>query len=186
MNAAASLVALRALKHLPRAGWVRVGVATPESVAAHSWGVALWVLTHLPPGLDLGRALAYAILHDAAEAIVGDITPHDGISRAEKAARESRAARALLAPWPPLLAVWEAYEAQEDDEARFVRQLDRADMAWEATCLERDGAGDLSAFHESAARVVTDEVLVATLSQLRASVGKTAADGVHSTLRRPG
>ena len=32
------------LKALDRAGWKRVGVVNPESVAAHSWGVALAAL----------------------------------------------------------------------------------------------------------------------------------------------
>ncbi len=185
MNEVQALLTLRGLKHLPRAGWVRVGVEAPESVAAHSWGVALWVLTHLPPGLDVGRALAYAVLHDVAEAIVGDITPYDGVSPERKAALEHDAVRELLAAWPDLITLWETYEAQADDEARFVRQLDRADMAWEATCLTRDGAGDLSAFHESAGRVVTDATLSGRLSQLRDAVDDSHELVVESTLRRP-
>jgi putative hydrolase of HD superfamily len=184
MNAIDALLVLRRLKHLPRAGWLRVGVTSPESVAAHSWGVALWVLTHLPEGLDRGRALAYAILHDAAEAVVGDITPHDGVTPEDKAAREDQAARELFEAWPDLLALWLAYEAQDDPEARFVRQLDRADMAWEAGALERDGAGDLSDFHTSAARVVHDARIVNTLSQLRGPRDATATPVVDYDPRR--
>jgi len=33
-----------ALKHLPRTGWVRRGVPNSETVAAHSWRVAVLIL----------------------------------------------------------------------------------------------------------------------------------------------
>ena len=36
------------LKNVARAGWVRAGVESPESVAAHSWGMSLLAL-HLCP-----------------------------------------------------------------------------------------------------------------------------------------
>ncbi|NCF97628.1 MAG: HD domain-containing protein, partial [Euryarchaeota archaeon] len=29
------------LKHVLRTGWVRAGVESPESVAAHSWGMSI-------------------------------------------------------------------------------------------------------------------------------------------------
>ena len=82
------LIETMRLKELPRAGWVRVGVSQPESVAAHSWGVAWLVLTLCPTNLDRGRALAIAVLHDLAEVRVGDITPHDGIPSEDKAEAE--------------------------------------------------------------------------------------------------
>src|SRR5262245_31586095 len=82
------LEALR-LKALRRAGWVRVGVPAPvESVADHSWGVAWLVLALLPEGLDRGKALAYAVLHDLPEVRTGDVTPMDRVPKEEKARRE--------------------------------------------------------------------------------------------------
>lgn len=155
------------LKHVDRAGWIRAGVPHPESVAAHSWGVAWLVLELLPPGLDLGRALAYAVLHDLPEARVGDITPHDGVDPADKHEREARAADALL---PPALAErWRAYEAQEDPEARFVRQLDRLDMALQAIAYE-EKADDVRPFLVSARKVVVEPELVALLDALDAAI----------------
>ncbi len=151
------------LKHVDRAGWIRAGVPHPESVAAHSWGVAWLVLELLPAELDLGRALAYAVLHDLPEARVGDITPHDGIDAADKHAREAQAANALL---PPALAArWHAYEAQDDPEARFVRQLDRLDMALQAVAYA-DRADDVRPFLASARKVIVEPGLVALLDAL--------------------
>ena len=51
----ARLLEALSLKDLARAGWVRAGVQHPESVAAHSWGVAWLVLALCPAELDRGR-----------------------------------------------------------------------------------------------------------------------------------
>lgn len=36
------------------------------------------------PHLDINKCIRMALVHDMAEAITGDITPHDGISAEEK------------------------------------------------------------------------------------------------------
>ena len=137
------------LKHLDRAGWVLAGRAAPESVAAHSWGVALRCLQHCPPELDLARVLSLAIVHDLAEAEVGDITPHDGVAKEDKS-RMERAAMAVIAPqW---LALWEEYEAGESPEATFVRRMDALDMAQQALVYAAEGTVDSTPFLASAER----------------------------------
>lgn len=139
------------LKHTPRAGWARAGVAGAESVAAHSWGMALLALATCPPELDLARVLALCALHDLPECEVGDITPHDGVSVEEKHARERRAAAGLFAEHPRLWGLWEDYEQQRTPEARFVKALDKADMGAQALVYARAGA-DTAEFVESALR----------------------------------
>lgn len=156
------------LKDLDRAGWVRRGVEGPESVAAHSWGVGWLVLVLLPPDLHRERALAYAVLHDLAEVRVGDLMPSDGVSRDEKHRREREAIGQLLAARPDLSDLWEAYESQADPESRFVRQLDRLDMALQARRYADRGTPNLEEFLDSAATVVEDPALVAILDALRA------------------
>ena len=77
-TAAAALSDLLALKDVRRQGWVDHGVpvAETESVADHSWGMALLaVVLPLPPGVDRGRLLQLIALHDVAEVVVGDLTP---------------------------------------------------------------------------------------------------------------
>ena len=138
------------LKDVDREGWKRVGIARPESVAAHSWGVAFLALLRCPAGLDRGKVLAMAVLHDLAEVRVGDLTPHDGVSRHEKHARERAAMQGLLGHRPELLELWEEAEAGVTPEARFMKQLDRADMGLQAERYMRDGV-DVSEFLESAA-----------------------------------
>ncbi len=164
------------LKALPRTGWVRSGVSSPESVAAHSWGVAWLVLALLPPELDRGRALAYAVLHDLAEVRTGDLTPQDGLSRAQKLAGERQALAAMLGPMgrgPALQAEWEAYEAQADPEARFVRQLDRLDMALQAVAYH-DDVHDMTEFLDSAAEIVDHPRLLPLMQALRQKLNPPA------------
>ena len=158
-DGAAGLLALlhrsEPLKHLPRTGWVDRDVADPESVAAHSWRLALlaW-LSAEAQGIDAGRSMILALVHDLAEAITGDLTPfHDGVRdvgerralaidppaheewrtparRAEKLLREREAMGAILHGIPEATAslvrgAWEEYEEGSSAAARLVRQLDR-------------------------------------------------------------
>jgi putative hydrolase of HD superfamily len=146
---ALALEAVR-LKELDRAGWKRVGVAHPESVAAHSWGVALLALLRCPPGLDRGKLLAMAVLHDLAEVRVGDLTPFDGVSPDEKHRRERDAMDELLAHRPDLRVLWDEAEAGISPEARLLKELDRADMGLQAERYMEQGF-DVSEFLAAAA-----------------------------------
>lgn len=139
------------LKALDRAGWKRVGVVNPESVAAHSWGVALAALLRCPPELNREKVLMMALLHDLAEVRIGDITPHDGVPREEKKRREQEAALSLFADHPELVALWQEAESQSTPEARFVKSMDLLDMG-------------LQALEYSKLAVDTSEFLVATLA----------------------
>lgn len=154
------LEALR-LKALARAGWVRVGVPSPESVASHSWGVAWLVLALAPEGIDLGRALAYATLHDLAEVRVGDLTPADRVAPAEKSRRERAALSGVASALgrADLLALWEAFEAGADREARLVRELDRLDMALQALAHHEAGHPGMRQFFDSANAAIRDPAL---------------------------
>ena len=158
------------LKRVKRAGWMRcgIGAASCESVADHTFGVALLALL-LPPrvaglAIDRDRCVRLALVHDLAEAIVGDITPHDGIDPAEKRRREERAIRELAATLGgddgELLALWLEFEAGATPEARLVRELDVIEMAMQARAYERAGtlaAADAGQFIASARQRVTSE-----------------------------
>jgi putative hydrolase of HD superfamily len=150
------------LKQLPRAGWLRVGVRDPESVAAHSWGVAYLVLLLCPPELDRGRALAIAVLHDVAEARVGDITPHDGVARAHKREAEEQALATLVAPTAAAadhLALWREYEEASSAEGRFVKACDKLDMALQAQIYAAEQGADTREHVASALAALDDATL---------------------------
>lgn len=73
------------LKLQKRTGWVREGVKGPESIADHMYRMAiLSLLSEEDDQLDIGKCMQMAVVHDLAEASVGDITPFDGISKQDK------------------------------------------------------------------------------------------------------
>ena len=153
------------LKELPRAGWARVGVQSPESVAAHSWGVAWLVLALCPPQLDRGRALAIAILHDLAEVRVGDLTPQDGVPKAEKARREREALVGMVAALPnaeALTALAEEYGVSP--EGRLVKALDKLDMLLQARRYSEAQGVNTEEFVASALAALDEEWVGATVA----------------------
>lgn len=126
------------LKTTKRAGWARRGIKLPESVADHSFGTALLALILSDKlGFDSGKVVKMALIHDLAESKVGDITPHDGVSRKEKEILEGRAimglSRSLGADGKELLSLWKEYEERETKEAKFVKSLDKLETIFQAS-----------------------------------------------------
>lgn len=144
-----------ALKRTVRKGWTRVpGVREPESVADHSWGVALLALLAAArdPTLDAARLLRIAIAHDLAEAVVGDLVPGEYRDAAHKREIEARGLADLLAPLHPaqrdaLEAAWREYDEGATRESRLVRDLDKVEMALQARAYAGEG-GDSRALRE--------------------------------------
>lgn len=143
------------LKDVTRQGWVNAGVPSPESVAAHSWGMAILALRLCPPELDLNKVLALCLVHDLPEVLVGDLTPQD--DRSTKA-QDERAAMSKLAPqW---LDLFEEYEANTTPEAVFARRLDKLDMALQAGLYAERTGLNLDMFVESARKTLGDDPLL--------------------------
>ena len=141
-----ALIEALGLKEVLRAGWVRAGVQNPESVAAHSWGMAMLATQMCPEELDLKRVLQLCILHDIAEVKVGDITPHDNVSAEEKHRLESEAIDSMGIDAKEIFA---EYEGQKTPESQFVRYLDKLDMALQAEIYEAQNL-DLNEFKKAA------------------------------------
>ena len=141
-----ALIEALGLKEVVRAGWVRAGVQNPESVAAHSWGMAMLATQICPEELDLKRVLQLCILHDIAEVKVGDITPHDNVSAEEKHRLESEAIDSMGIDAKE---IFDEYEAQNTPESQFVRHLDKLDMALQAEIYEAQNL-ELNEFKKAA------------------------------------
>lgn len=117
------------IRDLKRAGWVRREVVNPESVAEHSYGVALLAYLLCPSNLDKQKCLEYAIIHDLAEIIVGDITPGEKVPHEVKRQKEETAIKQIAENLnsPQLAQLFIEYECQNTQEAKFIKMLDRLD-----------------------------------------------------------
>ena len=104
------------------------------------------------------HCIKMALIHDLAEALVGDITPPDNIPSAVKHAREREAmdyiTTELLAPMGggiagEFLGLWEEYEEGVTEEAVFVKDVDRFELLVQTVEYEKRGAGktDLAEFY---------------------------------------
>ena len=86
--------------------------------------------------LDSARCVQLAIAHDIAEALAGDITPYDGISKEQKHEIELKALEtmcaALAADYPQaatkLRDLWNEYEHGTTTEAKLLKDLDKLEM----------------------------------------------------------
>lgn len=150
-----NLLEMLELKQLPRTGWVRSNVDNPESVAAHSWGMAILALRLAPENLDMIKVLSMCLVHDLPEVRIGDLTPHDDISNKEEL---EHAAMSMMAPnW---LTLFEEYEAGVTEEAKFVKQIDKLDMGLQAIVYQNQQGLDLFEFISSAKAKISDSDLL--------------------------
>jgi putative hydrolase of HD superfamily len=140
------------LKDRPRTGWALRGIDDAESVADHAWGTALLCLLFADEaGVDRAEAIEIALVHDLAEAEIGDLpTLADVDARPvgpEAKARLEAQAMAALAALPlgagaeRVQARWLAYERRDGAAARFARDMNLVDMALQALAYADAGRG---------------------------------------------
>ncbi|ABM80731.1 HD domain-containing protein [Hyperthermus butylicus] len=121
---------VEALKTTPRTGWLLRGVypAIAETIAAHMYESAVLALMlgeelrSCGIEVDPQHAAAVAIVHDAAEAIVGDIVKYtaEAMGKELKERIEVEAARKEI-PSVLLLKLLEEYVAQNTMESELVK-----------------------------------------------------------------
>lgn len=130
------------VKNLPRAGWVERGIPNPENVGDHSFGTALIaVLMSEALGMNTGQVAITALIHDLAESVLGDVTPADGMNTNDKSASEEAATREILQGVDPsgqLIELWLDFEHGRTEEGRLVKDVDRLEMALQATVYESE------------------------------------------------
>lgn len=158
-----SLLTLGALEHLPRTGWLQHGIAPAEPVAAHVLGaayLALALATRVDPPLDVGRCVTLALVHDAPEALLGDL-PRSAAERlpaGAKGAAEERAAKDVLGPLAPqALEAWREYRAGATREARLARLADRLHLGLRLLAYLRAGRRGLGEFVAGLRRLEASE-----------------------------
>lgn len=101
-----------------------------ESVADHSWRLVLmaYLCAEEYPGIDLGKLLTFAAIHDLGEAVTGDIPAFVKTEAQEQT--EDRAIDNLVNTLPTparekLSALFDEYERQDSLEAKLCLALDK-------------------------------------------------------------
>uniref|UniRef100_A0A915ECV1 5'-deoxynucleotidase HDDC2 n=1 Tax=Ditylenchus dipsaci TaxID=166011 RepID=A0A915ECV1_9BILA len=162
------------LKHLKRTGWVHFNVPEPETVASHMYRMAVLAMSleQKLPHVNATRCVKMALVHDIAEAIVGDLTPRCGVSEESKFSLEEKALLQIASYVPALtgqewIALWREYEAATTDEAIVVKQLDKLDMIAQAFTYEQKHGIDLSEFFTSTVNIFKTEPFISWDKQIR-------------------
>ncbi|RLG03792.1 MAG: hypothetical protein DRN54_02270 [Thaumarchaeota archaeon] len=165
--------AILGLKRLRRAGWLRCGVREPESVAAHSYAVALLsILLADLRGLDVAEVARMALIHDLPEAVIGDLTPEQKRREVKRVSEKELEAIADLAKSLPeeaasrYLQAWRSYAEGLSSAARLVRDVDKLEMGLQAIHYIRSGSRSAIDIYKSALKQIRDPELKRILESL--------------------
>src|SRR5215207_3712950 len=132
------LRAAEGLKTVTRTGWTSTG--QPESVAEHSWRLALMamLLYGRRPDIDLARLLKICLIHDLGEAIRGDVPAPAQKAGTDKANQERADLLQLTESLPltlqeDIIELWDEYETAESHEAKLAKGLDKLETILQHT-----------------------------------------------------
>ncbi|KAL0296789.1 UNVERIFIED_CONTAM: 5'-deoxynucleotidase hdd1 [Sesamum radiatum] len=153
------------LKSTKRKGWINHGIKGPESIADHMYRMALMALIADDlPGVNRERCVKIAIVHDIAEAIVGDITPSDGVPKEKKSRMEQEALDEMCKVLgggmraEEIKELWLEYENNSSLEANLVKDFDKVEMILQALEYETEHGKVLDEFFLSAAGKIQTEI----------------------------
>lgn len=169
------LTLCHSLKTTKRKGWINHGIKGPESIADHMYRMALMALIAGDiPGVDRERCIKIAIVHDIAEAIVGDITPSDGVPKEVKSRMEQEALNEMCKVLgggmraEEIQELWAEYENNASIEANLVKDFDKVEMILQALEYEMEHGK------------VLDEFFLSTAGKFQTEIGKCWAAEINS------
>lgn len=155
------LIEIGKLKKIPRKGWVLRSIKNPETIASHTFRMAVmaWLLGE-KKALNLNKIIKMSLIHDICEVYAGDTTPYDklllnGAKKEiiqkwprflkkekekmfrEKQQKENKALKKLISKLSSsskkeIEGLWADYEHGLTKEGKFVKQLDRVENLLQA------------------------------------------------------
>jgi putative hydrolases of HD superfamily len=126
--------------------------------------------------LDRNKCVIMSIVHDMAEAKVGDITPHCGVSKHDKHRMEREAMEEIVSMIrsngsvmaDEIYSLWLEYEEGKTVESIVVHDIDKFEMVIQADAYERRQPGlDLSQFFTSTEGIFESDAIRSWDSSLR-------------------
>lgn len=162
------------LKKIKRTGWVREGVPHPESVAEHNFRVAIMAMILAKGNMNVEKITKMALFHEIGEAVIGDLVwSRAGITNAnvkkEKDEKERAAVRRLCEHFgdkEDVYELWEEFEEGKTPEAKFVKDVDKLEMALQAFEYETEHGKSLDEFYVDAKKYIKDPELLKMLERL--------------------
>ena len=142
------LCAIDRMETLPRTGFFYAGIPHPESVAAHSYGVAviaMLLVDQLEMTIDKERVLRMAIIHDMTEALLTDIPSviFKYLDKDQKIFAERKTAEVLLKPINDVyLSLWEEFEQAETVESKIIKCADKLQLCVKILNYTQDKRGN--------------------------------------------
>jgi putative hydrolase of HD superfamily len=161
------------LKTVHRQGWKnKLGLQNPESVADHCYSMTVMamILSDIKK-LDTAKIIKMSLLHDLAETVTGDLTPDD-VSKTKKRELENLAMKNILQNLSESLRthyfdLWDEYQKNSTAEAQLLHQIDKLEMAVQASEYMKTGfaKNSFSSFFDSAKTVISDPDLQKLLAK---------------------
>ena len=105
----------------------------PENDAEHSWHLAMMTIVlaeHSDKPIDVLKVLKMVLIHDIVEIDAGDTFIYDSEKNHSNTDEELIAAKRIFGLLPTeqaeeFIAIWEEFEADVTDEAKFAKSMDR-------------------------------------------------------------
>jgi len=133
------------LKSVNRSGWIsKAGISNPESVSDHTYAMcAIGMILSDMLGFDTEKVMKMIIIHDLPESITGDHMPGE-ITRKKKRIEEKNIMTSILCQMPSTISsnyrkLWEEYQTNKTQIAKFVHKLDKLEMAMQAIQYINEG-----------------------------------------------
>lgn len=135
------------LKKVVRTGWVLKGVNGAESVAEHTYRVAIMAMLFAPEhNLDQLKLIKMALIHDLGEVFIGDIKWETGKKivgqQKEKHRDEKKAIKEMFKrniDYQEFVKLWKEFNDQKTEEAKLLKEIDKLEMAAQAYEYEKNG-----------------------------------------------
>ena len=146
------------LKNLPRTGWRFRGIKDAESIADHCYRVSLLsmiladVLAEQGVPLQVEKVMRLALLHEVAEARIGDLPfpSLEYIPEEVKEAGEQAAVESMFERFGPLqkkyIQLWGEFEEGTSIEGKLVRAADKLELMIQVLEYEKIGYRSLDKF----------------------------------------
>jgi putative hydrolases of HD superfamily len=166
------------IKKVKRSGWTREGIEDPESVADHSYRVAVMaVIFGDKLGVDTNKLIKMALMHDLGEGVIGDVIDQRGIKtdiklKEEKDKEKIEKVKQIFSSGDENSTFSELQEESlgvGSEEAKMLKQLDGLEMAVQALEYEEETGRDLTEFFDNATMRIENEYLKKLLNEVKSS-----------------